>query len=78
MFTKIKLKMQINSLKKEIEIVEQKRVRSQAALVEAILTNTSPDDTDVDYFNKFTLEINRLRDKLKDDQQRLGNMKTKK
>ena len=39
------------------ELLEQKRTRSQAALVEAILLKTTPKDGDVDYFNQFTRQI---------------------
>jgi predicted nucleic acid-binding Zn-ribbon protein len=78
MFEKFKLKKKIKSLKNEITAVELKRVRSQAALVEAILTHASPDDNDVDYFNKFTIEINRLSDQLKDAQHELDKLTGKK
>mgnify|MGYP000861565049 FL=1 len=42
MFEKIRIKNQIKKLKKEITLNERKRARSQAALIEAILQNTSP------------------------------------
>ena len=64
MFKKMKLKREIENCKKEIEMLEQKRTRSQAALVEAILRQTSPKDSDVDYFNRFTAKIEEERDRL--------------
>ena len=57
MFKKWKLKKQIERSKNMIELLEQKRTRSQAALVEAILNHTSPRDEDVDFFNRFTAQI---------------------
>ncbi len=57
MFEKGKLKKAIKRSKERIEAIEQKRTRSQAALVEAILRHTEPDDRDVDFFNQFTAQI---------------------
>lgn len=62
MFKKIKLKNAIKASKKKITMLEQKRSRSQAALVEAILTHTSPSDDDVEFFNTFTHQIDKERD----------------
>ena len=64
MFEKAKLKKAIKDSKKQIEFLEQKRSRSQAALVSAILSNTQPDDRDVDYFNQFTEKIEAERNNL--------------
>lgn len=64
MFKKMRLKKAINESKKKIALLEQKRSRSQAALVEAILTHTEPDDKDVDYFNEFTEQIENERNNL--------------
>ena len=74
MFRKMKLEKQINKLKKQIEAVEKKRTRSQAALVEAILTQSTPTDSDVDFFNKYTAEINELRDKMHELQMIVSKM----
>jgi hypothetical protein len=64
MFKKFKLKKKINYYKEQIEMLEKRRARSQAALVEAILTHTSPSDEDVDYFNNYTKQINEIRDRM--------------
>lgn len=64
MLKKFKTKQGIKKYKKQIVAVEQKRARSQAALVDAILTHTTPSDEDVDYFNKYTAEIEELRKKM--------------
>lgn len=74
MFKKMSLKRQINKCKKQIVEIEQKRMRSQAALVTAILSNTTPDDADVDYFNRFTAEIEQTRDRMKALEQQLQSM----
>lgn len=64
MFKKFKLKREIEKSRKTIELFEQKRTRSQAALVEAILTHSEPDDKDVDFFNEFTKKINDERERM--------------
>ena len=64
MFEKMKLKKQIKECKEQIESLEQKRERSQAALLSAILKHEVPNDDDVDYFNEFTLKIEAEREKL--------------
>ena len=61
---KAKLKKAIKVSKERIEEIEQKRSRSQAALIEAILKNTQPDDADVDFFNRFTEQIEAERENL--------------
>ncbi|NLN54946.1 MAG: hypothetical protein GX148_01440 [Clostridiales bacterium] len=75
MFEKLRIKRKIKGYQKAIELVEKKRIRSQAALVEAILTNSVPSDEDVDYFNKHTAVINDLRDKMHDLQKQLDELK---
>lgn len=69
MFRKIKLKKQIRACIREINILEQRRSRSPAALISAILTGTTPADEDVDYFNRYTAQINETRDRLHQLQQ---------
>ncbi len=64
MFRKIKLKKQIRACIREMNLLEQRRSRSQAMLVSAILTGTTPADNDVDYFNRYTAQINETRDRL--------------
>lgn len=64
MFEQIKLKAQIKRCKKRIEEIEQKRSRSQAALIEAIVSKNEPSDADADYFNKYTDQINAERNHL--------------
>ena len=64
MFEKAKLKKAIKESKERIDSIEQKRTRSQAALVDAILRQAQPDDRDVDYFNQFSAQIDAERDNL--------------
>lgn len=64
MFLKSKLRRQIKQSKETIAELEQKRSRSQAALVAALLKNETPDDEDVDYFNRFSEQIDHQRDRL--------------
>ena len=74
MFKKLKLQRSINKCKKQIEVIEQKRARSQAKLVEAILTHTTPEDDDVDYFNRYTNQIEDVRRKMHEYEAQLNNM----
>ena len=71
MFKAMKLKKGIKKCLSNIEDLERRRSRSQAALVEAILTNIEPKDDDVDYFNRFSAQIDRERDRLHALQQEL-------
>lgn len=78
MFEKMKLKKAINQSKERIAEIEQKRTRSQAALVEAILRHTEPDDRDVDFFNQFTAQIDEERANLHRLVQQLEELEGKK
>ncbi|MGM9631767.1 MAG: hypothetical protein ACI3XL_01575 [Eubacteriales bacterium] len=78
MFEKLKLNSQIKKYKKQIVAIERRRARSQAALVEAILSNTVPDDDDVDYFNTFTSQINSIREQMHECQRKLDALNLKK
>ena len=64
MFLKVRLRKQIRKSKETIAQLEQKRTRSQAALVSALLKNEVPRDEDVDYFNHFTSKIDLEREHL--------------
>lgn len=57
MLQKSKLKKAINASRKKIALLEQKRNRSQAALVYALLNHTTADDADIEYFNRYTAQI---------------------
>ena len=47
MLKKSKLEKEINASRKKITTLEQKRTRSQAALVYALLNHTTPDEADI-------------------------------
>ena len=64
MFIKRKLRKQIQQSKDTIVALENRRSRSQAALVSAILNKEDPKDEDVDYFNRFSEMIDRERERL--------------
>lgn len=74
MFRKLRLKRQIKQIRERIEEIERKRARSQAALVEAILTHTTPNDEDVDFFNRFTAQIEEQRNLLHQVQAELDSL----
>ena len=74
MFRKLRLKRQIKQIRKRIEEIERKRARSQAALVEAILPHTTPNDDDVDFFNRFTAQIEEQRNLLHQVQAELDSL----
>ena len=74
MFEKAKLKKAIKRSKERIEAIEQRRTRSQAALVEAILRHTEPNDKDVDFFNQFTEQIEEERANLHRLMKRLDDL----
>ncbi len=78
MFEKFKIRKQIKVIRQRIEFPEQKRARSQAALVDAILKKVDPNDDDVEYFNQFTGEIERLRTEMHElEAELLGVKETK-
>jgi len=78
MFKKMKLKKEIENCKKLIAELEAKRSRSQAALVEAILTHKEPDDKDVEFFNHFTKQIEDVRERMHSLMAKLDELESKK
>ena len=64
MLKKSKLKKAINASRKKISALEQKRTRSQAALVYALLNHTTPNDSDIEYFNQFTVQMEEERTRM--------------
>lgn len=64
MLRKTELKKEIQECKNQIVLLENKRSRSQAALVDALLNHKEPNDADVDYFNMFTEQITEVREKM--------------
>ncbi len=58
-------------MKIQIEELEKKRARSQSALVDAILSNSIPEDQDVDYFNRYSERINSDRERIRELERKL-------
>lgn len=57
---------EISLLEQEISVLEAKRSRSQAVILEALITKTNPDETDVQFFRTFSAEIEVKREHLQD------------
>ena len=71
MSKKSELQRAIQASEEELELLEKKRMRSQSALLDAVLMKTQPDEKDVKYFKVYTqlIEVERtnlrkLRDEL--------------
>lgn len=64
MLVNLKLNREISDLEAEIELLEEKRTRSQAALLDAVLDGVEPNSEDMDYFRLFTAQIEVKREKL--------------
>ncbi len=54
MFRKLALKKAIKDSEKEIESLEKKRMRSQSALMETMVTGEKPSKQDEEYFKLYT------------------------
>lgn len=72
---KRRLKKEIRLCMNTIREIERKRSRSQSALVQAILLQEQPDETDVEWFNKYTGEITACRNHMIELQKKLNSMK---
>lgn len=75
MSKKSELKNQIRDCELEIESLEQKRMRSQSALLRAVLSNAKPDPTEVEFFRVFSDLIDQQRALLADLNQQLRDLK---
>ena len=64
MLVNLKLNREISDLEAEIALLEEKRTRSQAALLDAVLDGVEPNGEDMDYFRLFTAQIEVKREKL--------------
>ena len=72
---KSRLKKEIRLCMNTIKEIERKRSRSQSALVQAILLQEQPDETDVEWFNKYTGEITACRNQMIELQKKLNSLK---
>jgi len=71
---KRKLKKEIKVCMQTIEEIERKRSRSQSALVQAVLLQETPDERDVEWFNKYTGEITACRNHMVELQKKLKSL----
>ena len=71
---KRKLKKEIKTCMRTIEEIERKRSRSQSALVQAVLLQETPDERDVEWFNKYTGEITACRNHMIELQTKLNSL----
>jgi len=70
----MKLKSEINKLKKEIVNLESKRARSQSALVANILQKKEPDEKDVEFFNMYSKQIDEIRAQISQKEEELSKL----
>ena len=75
MSEKSKLKKEIKICQQTIEEIERKRSRSQSALVQAVLLQETPNENDVEWFNKYTGEISACRNHMIELQKKLDSIK---
>lgn len=59
-----KIAKELHALEEEIKLLEIKRSRSIAVILEALISRTAPNDEDVQYFRTFTAEIEVKREQL--------------
>ena len=71
---KRKLKKEIKVCMQTIEEIERKRSRSQSALVQAALLQETPEESDVEWFNKYTGEITACRNHMIELQKKLRSL----
>ena len=72
-----RLKKAIDDLEREIEALEQKRERSQIAVMRALIAGTQPSAEDAQYFDTFTALIDNERENLRKLQAELNDLKKK-
>ena len=71
---KRKLKKEIKLCMQTIQEIERKRSRSQSALVQAVLLQETPEESDVEWFNKYTGEITACRNHMIELQKKLKSL----
>lgn len=75
MLRRSKLVREINTLEKEIQLLEGKRSRSIAVLLEALISKTVPNETDVQFFRTYSANIEVKREQLQKLYAQLDNLK---
>ncbi len=74
MSRKRELKRAIEDCELEIKSLEQKRMRSQSALLESVLMKSEPDKTEMEYFRVFSALVNKERQRLIQLNEELKNL----
>ena len=74
MSRKSEIKREIKAGEAEIENLEKKRMRSQSALLEAIIREEKPNKADVEYFKTFSELIEVERENLRKLQEELAKL----
>lgn len=64
MSAKKELAKEIHILEEEIKVLEIKRSRSQAALIEALISREQPDEEEMQFFRTFTADIEVKRERM--------------
>ena len=64
MSKKKELAKEIHILEEEIKVLEIKRSRSQAALIESLISRQTPDEEEMQFFRTFTAYIQVKREQL--------------
>ena len=64
MSLKKELAKEIRVLEEEIRMLEVKRSRSQASLLDALISKKDPDETEIQFFRTFTADIEVKRERL--------------
>lgn len=68
------LAKEIHYIEEEIKILEVKRARSQAALIEALVSKQEPDATELQYFRTYTADIDVKRERMLELIDKLGKL----
>lgn len=68
-----KILKEMHALEEEIKILEIKRSRSIAVILEALISRVQPDEDDVQFFRTFTAEIEVKREQLQRYQRQLDD-----
>ncbi|MCH5160738.1 MAG: hypothetical protein J1G04_01790 [Clostridiales bacterium] len=58
------LAKEINIIEKEMQELENKRSRSMAALMESLISNNEPQETEMQFFRQYSAEIEVKRENL--------------
>lgn len=69
-----KMAKELHTLEEEIKLLEIKRSRSQAALIEALISRQTPREEDVQFFRTFTAEIEVKREQLQQLTKRIEHL----